>query len=159
MSNKTKALKLAVSIIACLLAGFIGGIFTSSSVSTWYETLNKPSFSPPNWVFGPVWTLLYILMGISFYIVWLKSFKEKEVKKAAAIFAVQLLLNMLWSILFFGLKSPLAAFIEVVLLWLAICLTILQFSKISKPAAYLLVPYILWVSFASVLNLAIVLLN
>ena len=152
-----KYLKLIISLIIPQLAGGIGSLFTSPSISTWYATIAKPSFNPPNWIFGPVWTTLFLLMGISLFIVW--NEKSKLKKKAITVFGIQLGLNTLWSILFFGLHSPLTAFIEIIFLWAAILLTIIYFYKISKPAAYLLIPYILWVSFAAVLNISIVFLN
>ncbi|MDO8741158.1 MAG: TspO/MBR family protein [Candidatus Woesearchaeota archaeon] len=151
--------KLIFSIIICQLAGLIGSFFTASSIGTWYAALQKPSFNPPNWIFGPVWVALFLLMGISLYLVWEKGIKAKGVKTALIFFGIQLLLNMLWSIIFFGLRSPLYASIEIIILWLAILFTIIKFYNISKPAAYLLVPYILWVSFAVVLNISIVLVN
>ncbi len=147
--------KLIISILLPFLVSVIGGLFTVSSVSTWYVTLIKPSFNPPNWIFGPVWTILYLMMGISLYLVWIKKYD----KSAFILFGIQLVLNALWSILFFGIKSPLYAFIEIIFLWVAILLTIIYFYKINKTSAYLLIPYILWVSFASVLNLAILILN
>lgn len=150
-----KYFRLIVSIIICGLAGILGSFFTSAGA--WYTALNKPSFNPPGWVFGPVWTILYLLMGISLYLVWQSDSKLK--KTAVIIFSIQLILNAVWSPLFFGLKAPLAAFIDIAFLWLAIIATIIIFYRISKPASYLLVPYILWVSFASVLNLFIVILN
>lgn len=156
---KINYLKLIPSIVICQLAGIIGSFFTSSSVSNWYLTLNKPFFNPPSWVFGPVWITLYLMMGISLYIVWNGGLRNKHAKIAITIFGIQLLLNSLWSILFFGLQSPLSAFIEIVLLWGAILATIIYFYRISKIASYLLIPYFLWVSFAAVLNLAIVYLN
>ena len=152
-----KIFKLIASIVITQLAGILGSLFTITNVNSWFSTINKPFFNPPNWLFGPVWTLLYLLMGISLYLIWNKGFKKH--KTAIYIFGIQLILNSLWSILFFGLKSPLFAFIEIIFLWAAILLSIIKFYKISKPAAYLLIPYILWVSFAAVLNLAIVLLN
>jgi len=155
----TKAFKFIVSILICQIAGGIGSLFTSPAISTWYAALQKPSFNPPNWLFAPVWTILFLLMGISLYLIWIRGFKNKETKIALFIFAVQLILNTLWSILFFGLKFPLYAFIEIIILWLAISLTIISFYKISKTAAYLLLPYILWVSFASYLNYSIWMLN
>lgn len=150
---------LLYSLIICQLAGIIGSFFTSSSIPTWYAALEKPSFNPPNWVFAPVWTTLFVLMGISLYLIWNKGLKAKEVKTALTFFGIQLALNVLWSIIFFGLKSPLYAFVEIIILWIAILLTILKFYKISKVAAYLLIPYILWVSFAAVLNFLIFTLN
>jgi len=156
---KIQYLKLAIAILICLLAGFIGSIFTSKSVSTWYTTLNKPSFNPPDWVFAPVWTTLFILMGVSLYLVWSKGLEVEGVKSAIIIFSVQLLLNVLWSLLFFGLQSPLYAFIDIIVLWIMILLTIVYFYRISPVSSYLLFPYILWVSFAAVLNFMIVRLN
>ena len=154
-----KTLLLIISVVICQLAGIIGSFFTFNSVKTWYLTLNKPVFNPPSWVFGPVWTILFLLMGISLFLAWSKGFDNSQVKIALLIFAAQLILNVLWSILFFGLKSPLFAFIEIVILWVFILLTIIYFYPISKPASFLLIPYILWVTFASVLNFAIFLLN
>jgi tryptophan-rich sensory protein len=151
--------KLLASILLCQLAGVIGSVFTASSLENWYILLEKPSFNPPSWVFFPVWTTLYTLMGISLYLVWEKGLQKPEVKKGILIFGIQLGLNSLWSFLFFGLKSPYYAFIEIILLWFAILLTILQFRKISKTASYLLLPYIVWVSFAAVLNYYIWILN
>jgi tryptophan-rich sensory protein len=147
--------KLGVAILIPLLVGLIGSYFTFSSVNTWYQTLQKPSFSLPSWLFGPVWTLLYVLMGIAFYLVW----TAKKNNVAISLYSVQLGLNLLWSVLFFGLRSPFYALICIVALWLAILATILSFYKISKTAAYLMVPYILWVSFASVLNYMSFVLN
>lgn len=142
----------------CQLAGLIGSIFTFPSIGNWYKYLNKPFFNPPNWIFGPVWTILYLLMGISFYLIWQSKSKKKN-NKYFLIFYMQLFLNSLWSAIFFGLHNTLLAFIEIMFLWLAISLTIISFYKISKLAALLLVPYILWVSFASILNFAIFILN
>ncbi len=147
-----------VAIIVCELAGFIGAIFTTPSIPTWYATLSKPFFNPPSFVFAPVWTLLYALMGISLYLVWEKREKIKT-KIPLVLFFFQLILNTIWSILFFGLKNPLLAFVEIILLWITLLFTIIKFYPVSKKAALLLVPYILWVSFASILNLAIFLLN
>lgn len=150
---------LAASIIICLMAGFIGSVFTIDSIQTWYPGIEKPFFNPPNWVFGPVWTTLFVLMGISLYLVWSRGIKTNDAKIALTLFSAQLALNVLWSIIFFSMKSPLYAFIEIIILWTAILFTIINFYKISKTAGYLLVPYIMWVSFAAVLNLSIVLLN
>lgn len=138
-------------------AGILGSFFTVASIPTWYATLTKPSFSPPGFVFGPVWTILYALMGISLYLVWV----SKAISKSYAIklFFVQLILNAVWSIIFFGLRSPGLAFIEIIALWVAIALTIKAFQHISKAASYLLYPYLAWVSFASILNFAIWILN
>ena len=151
--------KLVITIVVSELAGVIGSVFTVSSIPTWYATLQKPSFSPPNWIFGPAWTTLYFLMGVAAFLVWRHGVERKEVKTALAIFGGQLILNTLWSIIFFGLHNPFWAFIEIIILWLAILLTIISFYKISKTAVYLLLPYILWVGFASVLNFSILILN
>jgi len=151
--------KIIVSVLICQGVGAVGSIFTSPAISTWYAILQKPSFNPPNWIFAPVWTILFLLMGISLYLIWSKGWADKRVKIALFIFGIQLVLNILWSFLFFGLQSPLYAFIEIIILWLAILLTIISFYRISKPAAYLLLPYILWVSFASILNFSIMILN
>lgn len=147
-----------LAIIFCQLAGLIGTIFTFEAIPTWYATLNKPFFSPPNWIFGPVWTILYTLMGISLWLIW-QSKKNEQRRKALQVFGVQLLLNSLWSIIFFGLKNPLVAFIEILIMWGAIFLTIRYFSRLSQLAAWLLIPYLLWVSFATLLNGAIFVLN
>lgn len=149
--------KLVLSLLVCLGAGIIASVFTVSSIPSWFVTLNKPFFSPPNWIFGPVWTTLYILMGISLYLVWVSKSKIKQ--KAITLFFIQLELNVLWSILFFGMKSPILAFVDIVVLLITIFLTIKSFYPISRLAAYLLIPYILWVSFAALLNLSIALLN
>jgi tryptophan-rich sensory protein len=151
--------KLAVSLVLCFLAGAIGSVFTYPSIPTWYASLNKPFFTPPSWLFGPAWTTLYILMGLSLYLVWQKGTKGKEAKQALYLFAAQLALNALWSFLFFGLQSPLYGFIGIIPLWLFILLTIWKFWNIDRNAALLLVPYIAWVSFAATLNFAVWLLN
>ena len=151
-------IKLIASIVICQLAGVIGAFFTTPSISSWYAGLNKPFFNPPSWLFGPVWTLLYLLMGVSLYLVW--SQKNQAGKKLAlTIFAIQLGLNSFWSIVFFGLQLPWVAFLEILVLLFFIVLTIVKFFPISKKSAYLLIPYLLWVSFASVLNFYIARLN
>jgi benzodiazapine receptor len=152
-------LKLVISILVCQLAGFVGSIFTTPSVPTWYATLKKPTFTPPNSIFGPVWTILFVLMGISMYLIWKRGFQNRDIKIALFIFGAQLVLNILWSFLFFGLRCPSCAFVEIIILWIAIGLTILSFSRISIPAGLLLIPYLLWVSFAAVLNFTIWNLN
>lgn len=151
--------KLLISIIGCELVGILGGVFTISSIPTWYATLNKPFFSPPNWIFGPVWTLLYFLMGLSFYLIWTQSKKNKQVKTATKYFFYQLALNFIWSPIFFGLKSPLLALFVIIAMWVMIILTIKKFYPLSKTASYLLIPYFLWVSFATILNASITILN
>ncbi|MEO0111128.1 MAG: TspO/MBR family protein [candidate division WOR-3 bacterium] len=154
-----KILKLLLSILICQVAGILGSIFTTPAIPTWYLQLNKPPFTPPNWLFARAWTTLFLLMGISLYLVWNQGWENKQVKKAILIFAIQLILNILWSFIFFTLKSLLFAFIEIIILWIAILLTIINFQKVSKPSAYLLLPYLLWVSFASVLNFSLLTLN
>jgi len=150
-------LKFLFSIAICQAAGLIGAVFTTPAIPGWYRTLSKPFFSPPNEVFLPVWIFLFLLMGISLFLVWTE--KEKENKKAILIFSVQLILNVFWSIIFFGLNSIVLALLEIIILWLAILATIISFYKLSKTAGLLLVPYILWVSFALILNFFIWRLN
>ena len=149
--------KLIVSIIFVELVGILGSFFTIGSISNWYSTLVKPSFNPPSWIFGPVWTILYLMIGVSFYLIWISKTKQKS--KAYWIFAIQLFLNGIWSIVFFGMHQILGALAIIALLWLAIILNMLAFYKISKTAGYLLGPYWIWVSFASVLNFSIWWLN
>ncbi|MNK47219.1 TspO/MBR family protein [compost metagenome] len=155
-----KTTKMLVMIVTCVVIGYISGLVTRESVTTWYPTLVKPVFNPPNWIFAPMWTTLYILMGIAAGLVWDKIEIQKEtVKKGLLYFAIQLGLNALWSILFFGLQNPMLALIEIVLLWLMIYETFVQFNKVNKIAGYLFIPYILWVTFALVLNASIWWLN
>jgi len=152
-------LKFILSIVIVELVAFIGSLATISSIPTWYATITKPSFNPPNWIFGPVWTILYLMIAVSLFLVWKSKAKTSLKKKAHTIFAIQLFLNMLWSLIFFGAHEILSALAIIVLLWIAIFLNILAFRKISKTASWLLVPYWLWVTFASFLNLAIWMLN
>jgi tryptophan-rich sensory protein len=152
-------LKLLASVAACQLAGFLGSLFTRPAIPGWYAQLQKPSFAPPNWLFGPMWVSLYLLMGIAAYLVWQKGLAASGVRLALGIFIFQLLLNAAWSPVFFGLRSPLAGAAVIVVLWLAIAATIFAFAKVSPPAAWLLVPYILWVTLASALNISIYFLN
>ena len=154
-----KWLKIILAILICQMAGLIGSIFTASSIPTWYAGLEKPFFSPPNWVFAPVWITLYTLMGISLYLIWERGPSKENVKSALLAFSGQLVLNSIWSIVFFGLQSPFYGLLLIVFLWFLILLTILKFYKLSKKAAYLLLPYILWVSFATILNFYIWVLN
>jgi len=146
--------RLLLSVIICQLAGIIGSFFTAPAIPAWYATLNKPAFTPSGMVIGTVWLLLYTLMGISLYLVWQKGVSKKT-RPAFYAFGVQLALNALWSVLFFGLRSPLYGLIGIVALWVAILVTIIRFRKISKQAAWLLVPYIAWVTFAAFLNWSI----
>jgi len=152
-------LKLLVSIVICQAAGALGSVATGPSIPTWYATLEKPWFTPPNWVFAPVWLTLFVLMGIAVFLVWRQGMSNRQVKVALAVFASQLILNVLWSIAFFGLKSPLAGLVVIVILWVAILMTLLRFFKISRSAGFLLLPYIVWVSIAAVLNTSILILN
>ena len=148
-----KALRLLSFVLLCEGAGLVGSVFTLDSLQTWYPTLVKPFFNPPGWIFGPVWTTLYLLMGISLYFVWGK--KKTDLKW----FWIQLMLNSIWSVAFFGFKNPIIAFIIIIFLLISIFQTIKAFAKINKASAYLLYPYLAWVSFASILNLSIVILN
>ncbi len=151
--------KLVSAVIVCQLAGAIGSLFTFSAIPAWYSMLNKPFFAPPNWVFAPVWTILYALMGVSAYIIWNKGLKNKKVKTALIVFMLQLSLNVLWSFLFFGLRSPLYGLIGIIALFASIIMTYVKFNRISKTASAILVPYIIWVAFAAVLNYYILVLN
>lgn len=151
--------EILLAIVSCEAAGFLGSLFTAPAIPTWYATLTRPEFAPPSWVFAPVWTTLFALMGIAAWLIWRQGINRQVVKTALAIFALQLGLNILWSGLFFGLQSPGWAFFEIILLWLAIAATIAAFAKLSKPAAWLLAPYLAWVSFAAYLNYAFWSLN
>jgi benzodiazapine receptor len=151
--------RLICSISVCLLTGFLGSLATRNSIATWYAQLSRPSFTPPDWTFGVVWPALYVIMGISAFLIWNKGLERSKVKVALGIFAVQLILNGLWTPIFFGLHLIGLALVEIVMLWGAILLTILAFWRVSKTAALLLVPYILWVSFAVLLNASLFLLN
>lgn len=151
--------KLFISVIGCELVGFLGTPFTISAIPTWYATLNKPFFAPPNWIFGPVWTTLYLLMGVAFYLILKQDWKKKRVRTAANYFLAQLGLNFIWSPIFFGLRAPLLGLIVIVAMWVLIVMTMKKFYPLSRLAFYLLVPYLLWVSFATLLNAAIVVLN
>lgn len=152
-------IKLIIAIAIPLVVGGISGFFTVNSVQSWYLTINKPSWNPPSWVFGPVWTTLYVMMGIGLFLVW-KADTSTELKKIAiALFAVQLLLNFFWSLIFFQQHQPGWALVDLIALWVFIVLTIFAFAQVNKTAAWLLVPYISWVSFAGILNYTIWRLN
>ena len=144
--------KFLISLFTCQFAGFIGSLFTTPAIPIWYACLKKPTFAPPNSVFGPVWITLFALMGISAFLIWRRGLNDPLIKAALIVFIMQLLFNILWSITFFGMKLPLVGLIDIVILWVFILLTIKSFLKISKIAGLLLVPYLLWVSFATVLN-------
>ncbi|HMB26213.1 MAG TPA: TspO/MBR family protein [Patescibacteria group bacterium] len=147
-----KAYKFLASIIICQMAGLIGSIFTTPQINTWYKTLTKPSIAPPNWIFGPVWTLLFVLMGISLFIIWNQKSKPRL---GILFFIAQLALNIFWSVLFFGLQNPYWALVEIVFLFIFIVLTIWRFWKKQIWAGLLLIPYAAWVAFATVLNFLI----
>ena len=151
--------QLAVAVAVPLLAGAVGSVFTSPAISGWYAQLARPALSPPNWVFGPVWTTLFLMMGVAAFLVWRRGLAARAVRVALGVFVAQLVLNVLWSALFFGLRRPDLALAEIAVLWLAIAATILVFRPLSRLAACLLVPYLAWVSFASYLNFAFWRLN
>lgn len=151
--------KLITAIALSELAGLIGSVFTAPSIAGWYSSLIKPQLAPPNWIFAPVWTTLFALMGVAAFLIWKKGLDRRDVRIALGIFIGQLMLNTLWSIIFFALHSPGGAFVEIIMLWLVILATIFAFARISKPAAWLLVPYIAWVTFAAYLNASIWILN
>jgi tryptophan-rich sensory protein len=153
-----KSLKLSLCILVPLLVGSISGYFTSTSITTWYVTLNKPSFNPPNYLFGPVWTTLYILMGISLFLVLNKA-KDLEKSKIIFVFSIQLILNFLWSFLFFKFQQLGLALAEILLMWCSILFMIIVFYKTNKLAALINIPYLLWVSFATFLTYSIYILN
>jgi len=155
-----KISRIAIVVIICLAVGYLSGMVTRTSITTWYPILVKPSFNPPNWIFAPVWTSLYVMMGVAAGLIWNQITTQKAaVTKALQFFTIQLVLNALWSYLFFGLHNLMLATIEVVLLWLMIFETYSQFAKINKTASYLMLPYLAWVSFASVLTASIWWLN
>jgi tryptophan-rich sensory protein len=154
----TEFLKLGASVFLCQIAGFLGALFTAPAIPTWYAALKKPFFTPPNWIFSPVWISLFILMGISLFFVWRRQ-GHPQLRMALFFFFVQLVLNVFWSVAFFGLRAPLLGLIDIVLLWFAILFTITNFLKVSKFAGALLIPYFLWVSFATLLNFSLWILN
>ena len=157
--SAVNSIKLLVAVGICLAAGGIGSIYINASLGTWYRTLAKPSFQPPDWIFGPVWTALYLLMGIALYLVWRHEPPSQNRRLALTWFGIQLGLNVLWSFLFFRLRAPLLALIEIAFLWLALVGTIGSFYLVSPTAAKLLLPYWIWVTFAAILNFSIWRLN
>ncbi len=151
---------LLAAILLCEAVGFIGAMSTRTSVATWYRTLEKPPFTPPDWLFGPVWITLYAMMGIALWLTWNRLPPGTALRWPVIwLFGVQLLANMLWSILFFGMQNPVIGLVDIVILWLLILLTIVWMRPVSTPAAILMIPYLLWVSYAVYLNTGIVLLN
>lgn len=159
MGEINETMKLIISVSFCFLALFLGSLFTYPNIDTYYAKLVKPSFTPPSWLFSPVWVTLFTLMGISLFLVWRAQKEPGLIRKGLVIFVIQVLLNVLWSFLFFGLRSPIAGFVDIVLLIVAVLLTIAIFWRISKISAVLLVPYIFWLIFAAILNFAILVLN
>jgi tryptophan-rich sensory protein len=152
-------LKLMISVGFAAAAGFIGTVFTVTGPGSWYEVLQKPWFTPPGWVFAIVWTLLYFLMGFAFYLVWMEAGHGKDIDMAVFAFFAQLVVNALWSYLFFGLEMPLFGLTGVVILWFMIAITLYVFRQVSRAAALLLVPYLIWVTFAGILNYWILVMN
>ncbi len=153
-----EAVRLILSLGVCLLAAIIGTIFTAPAISTWYASLNKPFFNPPDWVFAPVWTILYILMGLALFLIW-RAPKVKHTNEALMLFGAQLIFNIIWSIVFFGFKSLPGSVLAIILLLLLLLLTTARFYTVDRRAAYLLIPYVIWVAFATVLNIAVFLMN
>ena len=151
--------RLIISLILPQLAGLIGSFFTVSAITSWYSGLEKPSFSPPNWLFGPAWLTLYFLMGISIYLIWQRIDENQKAKKAFWVFWIHLVFNASWSLMFFGLKNPGLALINIIIIWLLIIVLIVKFWNIDKRSSCLLIPYLAWVSFASLLNYFILILN
>lgn len=152
-------LRLVISIAIPLAVGATAGLFTATGVDSWFQTISKPTWNPPNWIFGPVWTTLYVLMGIALFLVWKSDTNTKWKKTAISLFALQLLLNFFWSFIFFNQQQPGWAFVEIIIMWVFILLTIFAFARVNHTAAWLLVPYISWVSFAMILNYSIWKLN
>ncbi len=151
--------RVSIALVICLFIGFLASLATQASVGDWYLQLNKPSYNPPNWIFGPVWTVLYILMGISAGIVWNKGFYHKWVKTALYHFGFQLLLSGFWSLLFFGMQKPFLALLDIIALFVVLLFTIKWFKIVNTKAAYLLYPYVIWIAFAALLNFEIWRLN
>ncbi len=159
-SHTPRSLLLAAScIITPLMIGFIGSLVTMPNIPTWFAHLNKPWFSPPNWIFGPVWTLLYILMGVSLWLVIRNGLSTPDIKAGSLLFTVQLLFNLLWSFVFFGMQAPGFGLLIILILFVLIVATMITFRKVSRQAFILLIPYLCWVGFATVLNAALYLLN
>lgn len=151
--------RLMVSIIIVEAVGGIGAIFTTPAIPVWYASLKKSSLNPPNWIFGPAWTILFLLIGVSLFLIWRQAIAGENVRLAITVFVFQIALNVLWSIIFFGLKLPLAGFVEIIVLWIVILANTIVFYRISAAAGLLLIPYLCWVGFASYLNLSVYLLN
>ena len=157
--NKRNIIRFLIYLIFCEGVGVIGSIFTVPAITNWYVFLQKPSFSPPNWLFGPAWTILYLLMAISIFLIWQAGLAERKTKTVFRLFWIHLFFNAIWSILFFGLESPLLGLFDIIILWVMIGILTFQFFKINKTAGILFIPYWLWVSFAAILNFFIYKLN
>ncbi len=157
--ERNKLFRLISSIIICQIAGIIGSIFTASSVASWYPTLVKPSFTPPGFYIGLIWIVLFTLMGISLFLIWMETPGNLEARIALSFFAAQLIVNILWSVAFFGLRYPIGGLVIIAFLWVLILITIIKFWPINRTAALLLIPYIIWVSIAAYLNYTIWRLN
>ncbi|MBK8506460.1 MAG: tryptophan-rich sensory protein [Saprospiraceae bacterium] len=151
--------KILIAVITCVMVGYIGSLPTTEALSSWYPGILKPSFNPPNWIFAPVWTTLYVMMGVAIGIIWHAGWEREVVKNAVMLFLAQLVLNGFWSVIFFGARSPGGALVIIIILWILIILCIKRFFPINRFAAYLMVPYLLWVSFALALNVSIYWLN
>lgn len=156
MSN---SVKLIISILIPLAIGAVSGFFTTAEIPGWYQTINKPTWNPPSWIFGPVWTTLYVMMGIALFLIWKSDVSQTAKKTAIILFAAQLGLNFFWSFIFFNQHQPGWALVEIIVMWVSILLTIFAFAAVSKTGAWLLIPYISWVSFATILNYTIWQLN
>lgn len=150
-------MKLILSLLLPQLAGAVGALFTIQAIPIWYKFLNKPSFSPPNWLFGPAWLILYLLMGIALYLNWIK--KTKQAKFNVRLFFIHLFFNLIWTPIFFGARNLFLALIVIIIIWVLIVMMIFKFWKVNKLSSFLLIPYLLWVTFATILNLSILLLN
>ena len=160
MVKGIQVIKLVISLAICFGVSGLGAVsVTGDSISNWYSQLQKPNITPPDWVFGPVWTILYLLMGISVFLVWNKGLDYPKVKQSLVFFLIQLALNAIWTPLFFGFHLILPAFIDIIILWFAILVTMLAFKRISLHASILLIPYLIWVGYASILNGSIWYLN
>lgn len=160
LSNVSNVWKFIISVIICEGAGSLGAIFNAGSIDTWYQTLQKPYFNPPNWLFAPAWTTLFFLMGIALYYIWINYQKKKhQVQIAIGFFVIQFILNVLWSLFFFGFRDPALALTEIIVLWIFILVMFVKFYHVDKRAGYYLIPYLAWVTFAAVLNFSIWYLN
>ena len=151
--------KFIIAVFICEAVGIVSGLLTQNEMTTWFSSLNKPSWNPPAYLFGPVWTTLYLLMGISLGLIWKSNAPETQKLRAELTFALQLFLNFMWSILFFKCHSPALAFMDIILMIVTILMTIGRFARMSRLAAWLLIPYLMWVCFATVLNYRIWAMN